>query len=248
MSVNLFSRTKIMTISLCLIWAAGCSSVPNEAVQLASLVGERIVDVRKAHIFAVQNNFASTQDRINTFMDEKWVPHYLDNFVKEANLTDEINKAVPFSSTELAALRGELSLLSVGAGGEDEIIDAVSRAFGDAERGQIVLEFAAAAMQNINAQREELLAPVKKREKEVLSELEAIYFDLVKMQNAVTAHIQSAAEVESVQDDILERLGLLQKRDEIVEDALALNEKLEGAIKRGNEVESVVKQLEELAN
>jgi len=241
------SCAKALANGLFYFLIVGCSSVPNEAVELASLVGERIVDVRKAHILSVKNNFASTEERINTFMDEKWVPHYLGNFVKEANLTDEINKAVPFNSEEIAALRGELALLSIEAAGEDEIVDAVSRAFGDAERGQIVLEFAAAAMQNINAQRDELLAPVQKREKEVLNELEAIYFDLIKMQNAVTAHIQSAAEVESAQDDILERLGLLQKRDEIVEDALALNEKLEGAIKRGNEVDSVVKQLEELA-
>ena len=113
----------------------------------------------------------------------------------------------------------------------------------ETHRGQIVLEFAEAALQEFEEQRRSVVEPLNQLERTALSDLRATYAQLVEAQAAVTAHLSSLREAEVQQDALLERFGLRETRDRILDDAIGINEKIMGLIDRGGNAADTLKAI-----
>ena len=117
---------------------------------------------------------------------------------------------------------------------------------GDDERGQIVLEFAEAAVVEIERRRRELLAPLDALEAEALRELRAGYTDLHAMNVSVTGYLESIHEVSEMQEDVLRRLRLQRARDDALEQVTEVNRVLERTLEGAGEAEEILRRVRDL--
>jgi len=227
---------------LVFLYLSGCVSVPQESVQLSYAVGERIKDMQLSHESFVTQYFTLTKERLNDYIDNKFTPLFLEKFVRNAGLMQQLNSASPFSDEDLKRIGAELDR-TVNSSQQDAIIQAMAQALGDKERGAITLEFAQAALNYIERERKAVLQPLDVREAEALRALRGSYTELISMQTAVTAHLQSIHSIKLEQDKLLERLNLLKKRDAALERAVSLNENLLTLISRSESVESTLERI-----
>ena len=222
-----------------------CVSVPQDAVVLSNLVGTQIAEHRASHEEFVRRYFARSRDVVEMFLRDRWVPEYLERFVGQSGVMDLL--ATPdevFGEGELERLREEIMAVSgVGEVRTPLILEAVARVLGDAERGQIMLDFARVALDEIEAQRNELIEPLNQQEQEVLDHLSESYAQLQQAQAQVTAYISSGREVTRSQDEVLEMVGIRELRDDAMEQAVRLSEELAAAAKAGA---SAVEALEKM--
>ena len=222
-----------------------CVSIPQDAVVLSNLVGTQIAEHRASHEEFVRRYYARSRDVVEMFLRDRWVPEYLESFVGQSGVMDLL--ATPdevFGEEELERLREELMAVSgIGEVRTPLIIEAVSRVIGDAERGEIMLDFARVALAEIEAQRSELIEPLNQQEQVVLDHLSKSYAQLQQAQTQVTAYLASTREVTRSQDEVLEAMGIRALRDDALERAVRLSEELTAAAKAG---ESAAEALEKM--
>jgi hypothetical protein len=182
------------------------------------------------------------------FLRDRWVPEYLERFVGESEVMDLLTTPDEvFGEAQLERLREEIMAISgVGEVRTPLIVDAVSRVFGDAERGQVMLDFAEVALEEIESQRSELLEPLYLQEQEVLDHLAASYGQLQQAQAQLTAYLASAREVTRSQDEVLEAMGIRQLRDDALEQAVRLSEELAAAARSGRSAEEALERMKAL--
>lgn len=233
-----------MTLVVAMLGSA-CASTPREAVELSNVVGARIATLQAGHEALLTEYFRLSRDRIEDFLMQRWIPRFLENFVVDADLLGELTSVEPLGEDRVARLVEELQRAGVTGDAATAAVAAVQSAFGDSERGQIVLEFAEAATTEIETQRRSLFAPLERTERAAMKELRTAYAELIAAQNSVTAHLTSIHEVQVQQDAILSRLGLLEARDQALDQAISINESIVGIIDSGEEVTEILKQLEE---
>jgi len=189
--------------------------VPPQATELSRAVGERIAATQASHEAFVTEYFASSRARIDDFLRQEWIPEFLANFTADAELTKLLTDST-----------------------------LVGRA-GDEERGAIVLDFATAAMDEIEVQRRSLLRPVDRLERQTLKELRASYDDLIAMNASVTSYIESTQNLSEAQGNVLRRLDLLEVRDRALDDATDLHDRIEGILDRAEEAQDLFDQLQD---
>jgi hypothetical protein len=240
------ARTRLAWPVAALLLTTSCASVPKEAVELSTLVGEQITSVQASHEAFVSEYFRVSRERLEDFLQYRWVPEFMTTFVRDADLIALLEVPEPFDETELARLEQELAGLGLVQPGEAEVLAAVKRALGDEERGQILLEFAQAAIEQIEAQRRELLDPLDALELETLEVLRETYADLGAAQASVTAYLHSVRDVAVERDRILEELDLLEARGRAVTSAVSLNDSIQDLLARSGEAEDTILEIRRL--
>jgi len=225
--------------------AVSCVSVPPDAVVLSNLVGTQIAEHRASHEEFVRRYYASSRDVVEMFLQNRWVPEYLETFVERSDVMgllmapDEV-----FTEDRLERLREAILAVSgVGEVRAPQIVEAVTRVIGDAERGQIILDFAQVALAEIEAQRMELLDPLSEQEQTVLDHLSESYAQLEQAQAQVTAYLGSAHGVTRSQDEVLQAMGLRTVRDDALERAVWLSERLTAATKAGGTAAEAMEEI-----
>jgi len=185
---------------------------------------------------------------VEMFLRDRWVPEYLDRFVAESEVMDLLTTPDEvFNEEQLERLREEIMAISgVGEVRTPLIVEAVSRVVGDAERGQIMLDFAEVALDEIESQRSELLEPLYLQEQEVLDRLADSYGQLQQAQAQLTAYLASAKDVTRSQDEVLEAMGMRQVRDDALEQAVWLSEELAAAARSGRSAEEAIERMRAL--
>lgn len=236
------------SLTLAAVMAAlttSCVSIPQDAVILSNLVGTQIAEHRASHEEFVRLYYARSRDVVEMFLRDRWVPEYLERFVGQSEVMDLLATPVEvFGEEGLERLREELMAVSgIGEVRTPLIIEAVSRVIGDAERGQIMLDFARVALEEIEAQRSELIEPLVQQEQVVLNHLSESYAQLQQAQAQVTAYLSSARDVTRSQDEILEMMGIRELRDDALERAVRLSEELAATARAG---ESPAEALEKM--
>lgn len=221
-----------------------CASMPQEAVELSQVASRRVADTQAAHEALAAAYFRLSRERVEDFLQHQWVPTYLANFVARAKLMDELQNPVALTDSQRVRLREELTRATALRGQSlDQALGAVNSAFADSARGSIVLEFAEAALEEIEKQRRELLDPIDEQERQVRDALRANYAEMMQIQSAITGFIQSAHDVRAEQDNVLRRLNLLGARDSLVKQAITLNDAVLRLTEQGGDAEEALRQI-----
>jgi hypothetical protein len=226
-----------------------CASVPKESVELSMAVGEGIKGMQVSHEAFVQEYFRLSRDRVEDFLVNRWLPEFLETFVRDSKIMEMLDQPAPLPPDDVARLRAEVAGISrLSDAQQTEVVLAVQRAMGDADRGALAIEFAQAAMDAIETQRNELLAPIKNQETRALRELRAAYAQLLSMQDAITAQLQSVNDVQVQQDEVLARLGALEARDAALQSAVQLNDQIVGLLSNSGSAMETVDQIKDVVN
>ena len=246
MKKNQASRSFCTSLLLiCLFTIGGCVRVPPQAVVLSRTVGERLPDLQASHEAFVSAYFQVSRERIQDFLDQRWIPTFLGKFVAESKLMDQLENVKHFTDQQNTALQAKLQSAGISSDEQAKVIKAVNDAFGDPDRGKLVLLFSESALKQIELKRKALLDPIDAQERSSLEELRRDYAQLEQAQATVTAHLSSIQKVTDEQNQVLARLGLLKSRDAIIDKALQTNQQIMSILNAGDDAENTVKQLGE---
>jgi hypothetical protein len=184
------------------IGLAGCASVPSEVVELSYTVGQDIRVVERSYDALITSKFdALRQDRLN-YLDNEWIPAYLEEFVETGRLIDVAQGDVVWSESE-------------------EAFVGPTRGLEERQRLDTILVWSNTALEEIEGKRAELIEPLNSQEQLVRAEAAAAFDQIHSANASVTAHLNSIKKVKDVQNQALE---LLDSRGRIFE----LNEKIIG--------------------
>jgi hypothetical protein len=223
---------------------SGCAKVPPQAVVLSRTVGERLPDLQASHEAFISAYFELSRQRVGDFLDQRWIPTFLGHFVQDAKLMQRLEDVQPLTPGQNTELQAKLKEAGFSETDQVKVIRAVGNAFGDPDRGKVVLQFSEEALVQIQAKRKSLLNPIDEQERQSLEELRKVYAQVEQAQNTVTAHLSSISKVSEEQNQVLARLGLLKERDAIIDKALQTNQTIMGIIDKGKDVKQTVEELD----
>jgi len=242
------SSARLTCGALLALTLTACATVSPQAVTLSEVVSQRVSAMQASHEAFVRGYFDQSRQRIEDFLVERWIPDFLERFVADATgggegLLDVLQNVTPFDDGELQRLNSALQVH--GISDPAAAITAAAEALGGGEQGEAVLQFAQAALGQIEQKRRALLVPLDDLERRTLQELQAAYAQIQQAQSSVTAHLSSLAKVQGEQDQLLERVHLLEKRDHLLDRAIAVNESVTGVLEAGQNVAETLMTLEE---
>lgn len=219
----------------CMIFVtSACVSIPKETVTLSEVIGERIVATQIAHENLILDYFQKSRNEIDRFLQEQWIPEFLETYVEDVKIMDLLNEVKVLSDDDENKIMESLNQNESFTGSQlVNIIHAVNNGLGDSEKGAIILDFAQNAIEQINLQRTEMIDIISEREKVVLKEVRANYIELIALQNVLTSHIRSTHKVVEKQNEILNRINLLDSRDKIIDEAIKVNESYSKILNEG---------------
>lgn len=230
---------------LLILFNSSCVSIPKEAVTLSTTIGERIIVTQIAHENLIQDYFQKSKTEIDQFLQEKWIPVFLETFVVDSKIMKILDKPKVLSDEDETKIMESLNKNESFSGQQlANIVLAINDGLGNSERGAIILDFSQNAVKQINLQRTEMMNVITEREKIVLKELRANYNELIALQNMLTAHVSSAHKVVDSQNEILQKIGLLDNRNQIINDVLKTNKTYSKILNEGsNAIETAKKFL-----
>lgn len=198
-----------------------------------------------SHEAFVYGYFQVTRERIEDFISLRWTPVFLEGFIEDAtgkgqSLEEVLEETDPLTIEQVNRLKDVLQKQGIADIGT--VLKAIRYVFGSSERAELVLEFAEAAVEEIQEKRKSLLGPIKELERRTLNELRTSYAQIQEAQGAIIGHLRSLKKVQDEQNKILKQVGLLEKRDAIIKKAVDFNESITGIIDSGMGVSEILEK------
>lgn len=117
------------------------------------------------------------------------------------------------------------------------ILDSLERAPTVARKGELMLLFAEAGLKQISQVRDAKMQALDDVERLLKREIDAHYQDMRTVNQALTAHLKSAADVNELREDLTGRLGLRVRQILPID---KINELLDSLVNKGGEVQEVI--------
>ena len=230
----------IVLITLLLLSA--CSTTSIKTVQLSQITLDQSVELQKSHVQFVHQYYDKLRQDITAFIETKWVPLFLSKVVKNQKFREKLDGAYLLSDIKVSDIKVIWKGQSLAEPHESVILKGVESVVTDqkAELGKVLLEFAEAAQIQINKIRRELLDPIDSQEKIVIEQINGAWADLIAGQTAITAHLESVVDVKKSQDEVLKKLGVLKKRDNIMDKLLEYNDVFSDLLKGKEDAEKTI--------
>jgi hypothetical protein len=225
-----------------------CASAPRATVELAEIVDEQITEMQKSHEAFVRLYYDGLRGNVDAFVDEVWTPHFLEKTLsgeteQSRRFLRELEGSFHITSIDPTAVTVHVDSLAIpDPAVRDAIRDALELAVEDTRStlGQVMLGYARATREEIEAQRRSLHAPIDAQERVVLTEIRDGYADILRGHTAVKAHLAAVADVVEERDEILRRVGLLQTQREIVQAAVDANDQTVEAIEQVGDAQEAI--------
>ena len=176
---------------------SACAQVPKESVELSTTVGRDIAEMHRSHKALAIIIYDRIKKDVNRFVDDVYAPYQIGRLLRADyddfksgdpdSLFTVINKAVK-QPDDNQAQKNTLPYM------------------------QIFLEI---VREEIESFRKELLDPVLKQEKELLSAIDRSYNQIHYANSIVTGHLASVVKVHDAQDEVLKEFGAEGLREEI---------------------------------
>lgn len=80
----------LIILSLMVFLLTGCVSIPREVVELSYIIGQDLTIVHVSYKKLVQEHFQFLREQITRFLEEKWIPAYIKDFVTEGELIENV--------------------------------------------------------------------------------------------------------------------------------------------------------------
>ncbi|MBI4548534.1 MAG: hypothetical protein HY707_11165 [Ignavibacteriae bacterium] len=178
----------VALIFTALLLFAGCVRVPKESTILSQELTGMIRSAQAAHLALLDEYLGQRRERTKEFIERVWIPRFMTNAFKEVNILDSLAK------------RHDANLLA-----EKDVQQA-------REKEALIREFTEDAANVIEKRRAAMLSAVDEIGRMLQDSIVEHYELMLAVNQALTAHLQSAAEVTEVRDKLLSSLNInLQK-------------------------------------
>ncbi len=92
--MNILKSFGCLLVALLLL--SGCfGRVPGEVVELSTTVGEDMKALHHSYRALIVTHFDSLRARTDSFIKERWLPVFIDDFIKRGNLVQMVQNAPP---------------------------------------------------------------------------------------------------------------------------------------------------------
>jgi len=92
------------------IGLVGCATIPKEVVELSYTVGQDLGAIHLSYRNLIQEHFQNLREQAISFLENKWVPHYIEDFIKEGELVESAKGSDPKKVLEDVQLWAEVAL------------------------------------------------------------------------------------------------------------------------------------------
>lgn len=201
------------------LMAAGCISAPRATIELSEIVGQQIADIQKAHEAVIGLYYSRSHEAVERFLEDTWIPTFLGKVVQRDDVKAELQKVGERFNIDPQAITSKIEAATTLSDLEKAtIIEAFEQVekTGAQQFGQLMLEISEAALKQINIQRADMIGLIDAQEAKVLEAVRSAYTDLYSAQSTIDGYLRSVVEVKAEQDLILDKLGVLEDRDDLL--------------------------------
>lgn len=225
-------KHKCIGFLIIILLVPSCVTIPKETVMLSKTLGNDLVVLHNSHISSVEIYFKKINEDINYLIDEIYAPFVIHYVLKlELKKFQEGDSSI-FKTIELAGKKE----------GKEESENALNE----------MTDFIAAAQEQIESKRNELLLPVKKQEEKLISYINNSYESVIYANSTITGYLESIRKVKEAQQEAQAMVGLAGADTMVVNTLVKLSSLLEKAIEEGEKIdvksEDAFKQLEAITN
>jgi len=256
---------------LFMVIISSCATVGPAPAKLSAEVGDRIAEMEALHQQTLKSYFDNERDRVEQFLNDKWIPQFLKNFLAISGLLNDISATTFVGEGQKELLEKTLAQYIIDPSEVSQAGDKIVKAIDDNRKvedgaisqilndyvednqlsqanatvsavfksdtpGQLILEWAEDAQVEINKRRKELLDPLNKAEQHVSAELTASYSQLLKANGVVTARLEAAAKVKTLQDEVLQAFNVKGQADVLRSKLADLSGTVGSAISAGDKI------------
>ena len=89
---NIKSKYKIIVFIVTFI---SCASIPKEVVELSYTVGKDLNAIHESYKILIKKHFDGLRSQANNFLNDRWVPKYLEYFIEDGGLRESVHDSIP---------------------------------------------------------------------------------------------------------------------------------------------------------
>jgi len=206
----------------------GCISLPKETVELSEVTGQQISELHKSHLRFVELYYEKLRDDINNFIDQRWAPLFLSKAVNNEEFRTDLDASYITSNIKANDISITWKGTALKEPQKSVVLEGVEKAVTDekSKLGQILLGWSEEAQSQIIKKRKELLKPINEQEKLVVNEINSAFLDLQRSHAAIKGYLASAVDLKETNDQVLQKLGALEKVENVMNTVTDVNDKL----------------------
>jgi hypothetical protein len=183
-------------VILVIIFLEGCATIPQETIELSYIIEENIVALKTSYILLVNTHFDLLEKIRIGYLEEEWIPAFIDSWVNDGRLIDMASGKVIWSPEHNDFIQPERGLERQGM--------LTSTTF-----------WSIAATEQIEEKRKELINPLEDQRKGLLRIIEDGFDRLLRGNIAITAHLNSIQKVKEFQNNVFDSLKAGDLQNEI---------------------------------
>ena len=84
--MKIYKHISLIFLSIFILIITGCATVPKEVVELSYTVGQDLEAVHLSYRSLLQKHFESLRIQTLTYLENRWIPIYLNEFIKSGDL------------------------------------------------------------------------------------------------------------------------------------------------------------------
>ena len=96
----LISNTKKLVIITSMVLLTACVSIPPEAPELSTELGNRMAKIEQSHLMLLGRFFDRKKEDVDTFIQDRWVPEFAKQFFSEPAIASVWDQIVASGSKE----------------------------------------------------------------------------------------------------------------------------------------------------
>jgi len=221
-------KTTIISLSVLLFALSACTSLPKESIELSEVTGQQITELHQSHIRFVALYYNKLRDDVNRFIDEKWTPSFIAKAVKHKAFRDDLDKAYITSNINASDLSINWNGSPLPQLQKDALLRGIKQAVTNekSKLGNILRDWSQEVQNQINKRKKALQEPVNVQEELVISEINAAFIDLQRSQAAIKGYLNSAFELKQKNEQVLQKLGALEKIKTVMNTVTEANDRL----------------------
>ncbi|UCE23158.1 MAG: hypothetical protein JSU74_07575 [Candidatus Zixiibacteriota bacterium] len=101
-------KSRVLAVAACYlatILISGCATMGPAPAKLSAEVGDRVAEMEGLHLHAIKSFFDSERKRVEDFLEKRWIPLYLRNFLGTSRLMEEIERSKSIGDEDKEALK-----------------------------------------------------------------------------------------------------------------------------------------------